>query len=355
MEKRDRFGAARRAVPLPQLWQEYAKPIGKHADGTRFTTAFTPCCGAASTRDDAGSLFITSAGEWRYKCFRCSGGGSAVDFVAAMEHITDTAACQRLLERGGGFQTIMGREPDPPRRRVVSADKAAAVGRVIAVIRTCERVDPQVRKYLAGRGIPDAVVDEAHGRGLLRTLPANHDAADVWLRLKVEPEDLRVSGLLRVGGRRAAAAYRPLAFLAAGNSAVEFRAIEPTTGDAPKALQYGSNAWPLAWKPRGAVATVLVVEGGIDLLSAVALGFGQDTLILGLLGAAAWSEDRIAAIREKYPHARWQIGLDGDHAGCAASDKLLAVLSGMGATAERVTPWGGGSDWNDTLIAARAF
>lgn len=351
MRQSDTFAAARRAVPLPQLWGQAGKPLTRQ--GSRFSTSFTPCCGEA-TRKDAGSLFLTSAGEWRWKCFRCGKGGSAVDFVAAMESLTSIDAAKRLLAMGGGFTTIMGRAPAPVRERVAPEARLKALREVMAAVRGIGHFPKQVRTYLHDeRGIPDGVIDEAVARGLLRGLPCPPDAADVWLRLNTEPEDLLASKILRAGAKRAAAAYKPLVFLSHGG--MEFRAIRPVPECAPKALQYGVEAWPLAWKPRGEVRTILTVEGGIDLLSVVALGFGQDTLVLGMLGAAAWQEGKIRAIADKYPNAAWQVGFDGDGAGDASGGKLLTALAEMKIHAERITPWGGGKDWNDTLLAAKAF
>lgn len=351
MRQSDTFAAARRAVPLPQLWGAAGKPLTRQ--GERFSTSFTPCCGEA-TREDAGSLFLTSASEWRWKCFRCGLGGSAVDFVATMESLTDMAAAKRLLTMGGGFTTIMGREPMPARERVAPEARLGALRRVMSAVKGIAQFPKQARAYLRDeRGIPDAVIDEAIARGLLRGLPCPPDAADIWLRLNTAPDDLLASKLLRADAKRAAVAYKPLVFLSHGG--VEFRTIGPVPDRAPKALQYGVDAWPLAWKPRGEVRTILTVEGGVDLLSAVALGFGQDTLILGMLGAAAWQDEKIRAICDKYPNATWQVGFDGDHAGEAAGHKLLTALASMEIRAERITPWGGGKDWNDTLLAAKAF
>lgn len=357
MASSDRFDAARRAIPLPELWQQYGHAIAHRGD--RVETPYTPCCGD-STRKDAGSLYLHADGAWRYHCFRCTKGGSAVDLVAAAEGITPTDAVKKLLKDGGGFTAITGRREAPPKPRITDDARRRAVARVADALRASTVPMPQkVRQYLQDvRGIAPAVVDAAIARGVLRGLSANADAADVWLRLNVDEDDLKASRLLKPGSRRMAAAYRPLVFLSPRGEGVEFATITPPAerqSDTPKSLQYGFKDLPLVWQQRGDVAKILVVEGGIDLLSAVSLGFAQDTLILGLLGAGAWQRGWVEAAVRKYPRALWQIGMDADAAGTASSSTLTIALEEMGARAEPLPPWGGGKDWNDTLLAARAF
>lgn len=356
MAKQDRFDAARRAVPLPELWEKYGRKLTLR--GERFESPYTPCCGE-SQRKDAGSLYMHQDGAWRYHCFRCTKGGSAVDLVAAEERISPTEAVKKLLKEGGGFEVVTGRRETPPKPRVSDAERRQAVARVAKAIRGATTVPLKVRQYLQNaRGISPAVVDEAVARGLLRCLQPNADAADVWLRLNVDEEDLKASRLLKPGSRRMAAAYRPLVFLTPRGEGIEFATITPPAervGDMPKSLQYGFKDLPLVWQQRGEVRKILVIEGGIDLLSVVSLGFSQDTLILGLLGSGTWQRSWVEAAVKKYPQAIWQLGMDVDNAGASSSDTLAGVLEELGARSEMLAPWGGGKDWNDTLLAARAF
>lgn len=345
--QREQFDAARKAMPLPELWSKYGYKLRQK--GERFETAYTPCCGTA-TRGDAGSLFLKADGEWRFHCFRCKAGGSAIDFVAHEDGISLTEAAKKLIHAGGGFVAIAGRGPTPPTKRVTARERGAAMGAIIKAIAARQVIDPIVRDYLVKqRQIPRKVVEEAHARGLLHTLPGNADAADVWLRLNVEADTMARSGVQRKGARRSAAAYRPLVFLPPGGECCEFVSI---VGGEPKALQYGDQEYPLVWKPRGQVTKVCVVEGGIDLLSVVALGFSQDTLIIGLLGASAWRPQWIEQINARYPGATWLVALDNDQGGDASSDRMIEEITAAGLPAMRLRPWGGGNDWNDALKAA---
>lgn len=343
------YEAARRAVPLPELWQRYGLPLRQK--GKRFETSTTPCCGAAN-RPDAGSLFMDSKNEWRWHCFRCGVGGSAVCFVATMEGITARDAANKLIEQGGGFQAITGRELPERKPRVSAPEKQKAIAQVVKAIAGIGSVDPGVLKYLtAERGISPATVTEAHRRGLLRTLPSNADAADTWLRLNLGEDVLDRSGLLK--GKRSAAAYRPLVFLPPGGTCIEFCSTSRAPSG-PKALQYGEQEYPLVWHPSGAVQKVLVIEGGIDVLSVVDLGFDRSTMVIGLLGVSAWRDLWIEQIQNRHPKATWQLGFDLDDAGDKAVPRLSERLQEAGIPVERLAPWGGGNDWNDTLKAARA-
>lgn len=346
------YEAARRAVPLPQLWQSYGHAVTRH--GKRFASAFTPCCGEAN-RKDAGSLFMSREGEWKWHCFRCTKGGSAIDMVAKMDGISHKAAAQKLVADGGGFEVITGRPAPPKRPRVTSVARQEAIEKVIRAILNGNVAKRDAYAYLMQeRGISQRTLNEAWDRGMLRALPGNPEAADTWLRLNVGEEVLLTSGLLKQ--RFPAAAYRPVVFLPAGGTSVEFRygyraKVDETS---PKALQYGEQKWPLIWKPDGPVNRVVLVEGGIDLLSLVDLGMARDALVLGLLGVAAWQDRWIPAIQERYPEARWEVGFDADRSGEENAPQLMERLTAAGIQAERLLPWGGGKDWNDTLLAARA-
>lgn len=351
---RQLFEAARIAVPLPELWRQYGLPLALKSE-QRFASPFTPCCGHA-TRDDAGSVFLRRDGTWSYHCFRCGKGGSAIDLVANMDNLTPFQAAKRLVEDAGGITAVTGVEPPKRAARTSPAARLQAIGKVIEHIRGISSIDPKVAEYLYEiRGFSEKVVREAHNRGFIRTLPGIPDPADIWLRLNVTEEVLRTAGLMKVGAnapKRPAAAYRPVVFLPPRDTCIEFRTIS-LSPNGPKALQYGEQTYPLIWKPTGTVKKILVVEGGFDVMAAVDLGFATNTLIVGQFGTSAWQEQWSAALAQKYPDALWQIGTDHDSTGEDAYPRFEEQLDKLGVAHERLAPWGGGEDWNDTLLAAR--
>jgi len=357
VSSREMFEAARRAIPLPEIWARYNLPLSRKNEG-RFASPYTPCCGTAD-RDDAGSLFIRRDGTWAFHCFRCGKGGSVIDLVAKMEGITPTDAARKLVGDVGGIEAITGRPPPTPRARTNPESRRKAVAAVIHAIEGYSHMDRMVAQYLhETRGLSEAVVAEARERKFLRCLPGFPDSADTWLRLNISEQDLHTSGLQKMGAnapKRAAAAYRPVVFLPPGDSCIEFRTIS-VNPSGPKALQYGEQRYPLVWKPlKNEVRKIMVVEGGYDVLAAVDLGFAVNTLIVGQFGTSAWNPKWSESLRAKYPHALWQIASDFDSTGASAYDRFAEQLDVLGAKHERLTPWGGGNDWNDTLLAARSF
>lgn len=344
------YDAARRAQALPDLWRAYGLPLAVHND--RFATSTTPCCGE-SNRKDAGSLFLSRQGDWRWHCFRCGQGGTAIDLVAEREGLSHKEAAKKLVADNGGFTAITGQDAPKRAPRTSGVDRQAAIAKIITAIKESKAAPNEVFAYLRNvRGISEATLTEAWKRGLLRALPGNPDAADTWLRLNCTEETLRQSGMLK--GRFPAAAYRPVVFLPWGGSSVEFRvASREVAANAPKALQYGEQTYPLVWGSSGDVQRVILVEGGIDMLSLVDLGLARNAMVLGLLGVSAWQDRWVEGIRAKHPKATWQVAFDADHAGNEAAPPLIARLTEAGIAAERLAPWGAANDWNDVLLAAR--
>jgi DNA primase len=359
----DIYTQAKEAVALPELWRRYGLPI-KPAPGAkreRYITNYTPCCGEHS-RPDAGSIFKSEdTGLWRYKCFPCKQGGTAVDLVAKMDGVNHHAAARKLLEQGGGYQQVKARMAQKPKQEapsVSSIQRQEALVEVAKIILASDVRDPDTMRYLTEtRMISPATVNEAMERGVLRVLPFDPNQCNTWLKLNVGTELLEKTGLLAPKKRWPAAAFRPVVFLPPDRKCMEFRVASEQYMD-PKALQYGDKSMPIVWRPSsGIVRKVLIVEGGINLMSTVDLGLADDTLILGPLGTSAWKDEWIEPIRSRYPRAEWLIGFDPDKAGETVTPLLMKTLADSGIPARRVLPIGcnAQTDWNDSLKAAAAF
>lgn len=351
----DLYDAARRAVELPDLWRRYGLPLRAKASGRRYETNHTPCCGQLS-RPDGGSLYIDrNKGEWRWRCFPCGQGGSAIDLLVQMDSITHLQAAQQLVREGGGYHSIQQREPvSAPPLKFTDAEKQKAVREIAKIILASTTKHEATIRYLTEeRGISRATVDAAWDRGLLRTLPRDPDEAWSWLEINIGRQLLEASGMLT--RRRAAAAYRPVVFIPPGGTCIEFR-VADVEYTAPKALQYGNQTYPLVWMPIGRVKQVMPLEGGIDMLSVVDLGLADDTMILGMLGVGAWQDRWVDNIKVRYPGASWLLGFDDDEAGKNATPLIRNKLVEAGLVCDTLTPWGAGagSDWNETLKASRS-
>lgn len=340
------FNAARRAVTLPQLWRDYGHDVVVRSN--RCEVSYTPCCGQGNRRD-CGSLFIRrSDSTWNYHCFRCGKGGSCIDFLVHVEGLTAIQAANRLLKVAGGYESIMGRPASPPAPKIAPEAQRKALRRVLAFLQD-ERLPGGVVDYLhKERHLSKAVIQEAYNRGILRGLPTNPENADTTLRLGVGDQVLLDAGLLKPDGRRCAAAYRPVIFIPPGG-ALE---VKSTRGGTPKAIQYGRATRPLIWMPEGTVTRVIVVEGGVDLLSMVDLGFGRSALMLGVLGASAFKDEWVQAIKDRFGPVPWELSQDDDDAGNTSAASLAEVCASLNLECERIKPFFGLNDWNNVLEAA---
>jgi len=330
---------AARAVHLPSLWVSYALPL--QGKGAKFSSNFAPCCGEGS-RKDATSIFQASSGCWRWHCFRCGTGGTSIDLVAQQESCSEMDAARRITDR----------DIAPVETARIAASQAEdgdpeAVKEVVKCLREALDgcLDIGVLEELRGRGIHAQTVLDASDQGLLLTLPLLPARAEALLRVNIGLETLKASGLLR--GRWTAAAYRPLVFLPAGGRSIEFRSVN--SGRPPKALQYGSVA-PLMMQPEsGNVRQIVVVEGGIDMLSVHQLATRRDSLIVGLLGASKHRPEWWSSLAARHPEARWLLATDADNAGETSAQAIAACLPDT-ATFKRLAP--AAKDWNDVLRQA---
>lgn len=340
------FESAKRA-DLPSLWRQYGLEAKLRSDG-RYESARCINCGEGSRKDRV-SLFKAANSIWRFNCFSCGAGGTAVDFVATMEGISSYDAARRLARDAGITQALA---PAPAAAKVETttvsrAQRNEAIAEVIAIIKAKAEPEPDTLAALRSRGLSDKVLAEAMEIGLLRTLPGDPNEAYAWLLAKLGRDLLHASGLQQ--GKWPAAAFRPVVFIAGADCAIEFRTIQAEP-QGPKALQYGQQLWPLVWKPNS-VDQIMLVEGGIDLLSVKQLELEHpNTLLLGLLGASAWRHEWVAHIAGKYPDCDWLVALDDDPAGDENAATIIGLLESCGVRAHRKVPVLG-KDWNELAVA----
>lgn len=322
-----------READLPTMWK------GKlHAGNQRHTSAWSPCCGEGNRKDRASLSKV--GGIWRWRCFACGKGGTAIDLVAITEGMSPAQAVGHILAQSPAEAAT--------KKPKVAADKAPAQkkGLVEALMPRLFSgpLDRGVVAYLEGRGIRPEIIELAHRRGFLGSLPSKPEDAVLWLEREVGRKPMAEAGLWHK--RWPAAAYRPLLFRNGSGRAVELRRIRED--DSPKAIQYGVQDYPLVWKPEGDVRRVMVVEGGIDLLSVVDLGEAEDALLVGIFGTSAWRDAWGRRIAAKYPDAEWVIGTDADESGEACAEAIRTQLEVLGRRWTRRLPFSG-KDWNDAL------
>lgn len=328
---------AARAAHLPTLWASYALPITTH--GAKFHSNFAPCCGTGN-RKDATSIFQAGSGCWRWHCFRCGKGGTSIDLVAQQEGLSELDAAKHITQKDIHPKEVSQATPAPAEEADPEALKVVINGLREALQGVLE-VDVLEALY-DKRGINAQTVLDAADQGILLTLPTLPARAESVLRVHCGLDALRASGLLR--GKWTAACYRPLVFLPFGGKSIEFRTI--TGGLPPKALQYGAAA-PLVLKPEsGEVRRIVVVEGGIDLLSVHQAATKRDSLLIGLLGAAKHRPEWWTSLAERHPDAQWLLATDPNLAGDTAA-KVIQESLPEGTHTRRVLP--PAADWNEAL------
>lgn len=343
MRAAEAFKLAREA-DLPALWAASGHDLGR--SGGRLTSSYAPCCGEGSRKD---RVSITKeAGIWRWKCFACDQGGTAIDFVARRERIDPIEAARKIV--GGSLPT----QDVPIAKKIESKPKGspevtAAFVKSMNAMRK-HGLDSLVVDYLGSRGIREETAKRAHASGLLITLPPTPQDAALWLEGKVGKALMKEAGLW--SGRWPAAAYRPLIFVGPTAEVAEFRSLGAEPGS-PKAIQFGRQDYPLLFKPVGEVKRIVVVEGGVDLLSMIDMGEDENSLLVGLYGTGSWRDSWAKKIAQKYAKAEWAIATDADVDGEKCAIRISDQVEALGLKHRRWRPFVG-KDWNDSLKAIAA-
>lgn len=324
------------SVSLQVFLEEHGAQFRKV--GGNWRSDFCPCCGAS--RADSNKLGLHS-GDQKWRCFSCGRGGDVIDAAAALWCMPHRDALKRLA----GEQWVSA--ATPVMRRRSSTDPSANQARQAALNKALERLregvgklapDPEVMAYMTKvRGIPGRVIAKAQALKMLGFLPAAPFQARLFLEDTVGQDLMLESGLWKEGQKIPAIAYRPIVFFLPGMDSAEFRLCRKPNDGERKAIRYGSASRPWYWA--GEDSRLAVVEGAVDLLSLVALGFKGD--IIGLPGASVWRPEWFAGA------SRVLVCLDPDKAGQNATTRILAACERLGIPAINRAPKNG--DVNDNL------
>lgn len=341
------FQAAREA-DLPSIWASYQLPM--RISNGRVQSAYSPCCGKAD-RPDATSLFRAKSGTWRYHCFRCGKGGTAIDLVSKMDGLSDRDAAVKIA--GSSYEAA--KPTSSSSRGIVNGGRSSGSSEAIAeVVRRLRcavggRVEPKISAYLQGRGISEGRIRTVTEAGLMLHLPSDPSQAEALVRTHCGEELLMAAGMLK--GKWTALAFRPLAFIPEDSGSIEFRVIDKHAKP-PKALQYGDAKVPLVLRARN-TKYIAIVEGGVDMLSVAELGEAKaETTVVGLWGASKWRPQWWASLHQEFPQAVFLLSTDGDKAGEDAAVAIAASLPD-GSRYKRLAPHYGLDDWNDVLLHRR--
>lgn len=349
------FADAKRLSLVAFFEQNVAPPTRINGSQAMFDNC--PGCGPARQKArDRVSVRVDS----KWHCFACGAGGTIVDAAALLWNVEPLEAARRLTHR----------QTEPPvhrddrkveRWRAQDDERQQALRQALQVIFDATRRswDLGVEHYLLDRGISRDVIVEAGQRGLLGALPSDPDPATEWLLKVVGPQLLEGSGLWKRGKPRPWVAYRPLVFFPPGLSSAEFRVIprvRPDRMSETKSISVGRHEAPYWWSR--ASDRCLVVEGMIDLMSALVLGF--EGCIIGVAGVANWRIEWFQHAAKRHGIRSFQIAFDNDvdsdvNHGQIAAQKLLQACTDAGLSVSLCPPLIG--DLNDLLqtqLAARA-
>jgi len=334
------------AVSLQGFLEGFGAKFSRVGGGLRSDVC--PCCGEGQRRSNKVGLL---AGGQKWRCFSCGKGGDVIDAAVFLWSIPHRDAIHRLAKE----QWVDGTAPIQRNTKAKAEDEAKR-GMQQALNEALKRLqkatsgfvpdDSAVAYLTQERCIPGRLVAQAQAQGLLGFLPDNPIKARMFLEDRVGKELMIQAGLWNADKKMPAMAYRPLVFFMPGMNSAEFRLARKAQEGERKAIRYGSSSRPWYW-PGEDGSKLAVVEGAIDLLSLVALGFKGD--VMGLPGATVWRPEWFAGASKVFTC------LDPDQAGRTATKRIMAACERMGINVEDKSPVEG--DVNDMLkvrVAARA-
>lgn len=325
------------AVSLQGFLEGHRVAFRQVGGGLRSDTC--PCCGEGQKGSNKLGLL---AGGQKWRCFSCGKGGDVIDAAASIWHIPHRDAIHRLAKE----QWVDATAPLTRSQKVDDArnGQQRALNEVLLMLQKSLSglvPDRETVAYLSQqRALPGRLLAHAQARGVLGFLPGNPLLARMFLEDRIGRDLLVQAGLWNPEKKMPGIAYRPLVFFMPGMDSAEFRLARPAGEGERKAIRYGSASRPWYW-PGEDGEKLAVVEGAIDLLSLVALGFKGD--VIGLPGATVWRPEWFAGARRVYT------ALDPDKAGRTATARIRAACEQMGVEIIDKSPKEG--DVNDILVA----
>lgn len=287
------------------------------AGWVRFDTC--PNCGHGKSSDER----MVAREGW--KCHSCGKQGDVIDAAAFYWKVSKSEAAKMLVSD----YAVVSSTPAASTPVVIPEEELARkrlLGKIIARIADTlhsSTLDKKCVEYLVDqRGIPLYVVQEAHHRGLLVTLPGSPFEAGKWLCRVIGEEALRKSGLWKEGKKMPGICYKPIVFISARRTSAEFRMADVPKADEIKSIRYGDSDWWIWRGKAGHENRCAVVEGCIDLLSMAAMDYKGT--IFGLPGCNSWvnwSPEKLDQLAETV-----QVCLDNDASVKNPGQRYAAML-----------------------------
>lgn len=326
--------------------------------GRTWGASACPSCGPASEHSNKLCAFVGKDGKERWNCHACGARGDLADLISMVHGIPLADALKRLRNPGSRGDMATQNQPAPTEKRYFGAsheedatvDVSFTREVVTDMVHTLPMWEPDAGQYLMSRGISKEIIVQACHRGIIRMLPTNpHQARDLLIKAAKGADRLMKAGLWAgKSDKWPANAFRPLIFIAGGNTTIEFRNIHKESRY-PKSIRLGHLTKPYVW--RGDVKRVVVVEGVIDMLSLVQMG--EKRTIMAIPGVNAWRPSWFTAAHQAYGSS-FTIAVDDDKAGNLVAKSMIEMLTENGIESDRLVP-AEGKDWNDLLQAQPAL
>lgn len=317
----------------------FEKMIGAKAKPMSGRVRYAVCPNQGCKPSSVHSVKVSVSGDG-WSCFSCGKGG---DVVQAAAYLWGMELKDAGLELMKADAEMLQNYVPPVVPEAVQRDDAA-LGIVLAkVAEALTYPSKEALAYLASRGISERVAREACERGIMMTLPNDPFKAKSLLCDIAGQELMMKAGLWKPDKKAPACAFRPLWFRSQSHCAAEFRLMRKPVGEEKKAMRYGGKS-PWIWE--GELANEwMLVEGPIDLLSAVELG--SKRTIFGLPGCENWEPEWFSIMAGQ----NVLVALDPDKPGYAALENLKPVLEAYKCKVGIYSPPNRVGDLNEELKA----
>lgn len=294
----------------------FERELGMKAKRTGKTVRFSFCPWCGEGPKESVRLAILP-GDLRCKCHRCGEGGDIIDAATVLWGVDTNTAIRKLLGKSTDSPKIQIKQRVIRPQEEIDQEEMAQTAALREAIRKIQSAaeshkdNPACLDYLLiERSLPISLVREAQRRKMLCFMP--HDPKDCkdFLMEHVGEELLKASGLWKEGSKAPAIIWRPLVFILPGCHSAEFRNLGESSEDSPKSIRYGTAKLPFVWRAAQPSDRAMIVEGFIDMLSSVALGFGGH--VVGLPGCNNWQLEWFQVIANSLGVTRWIEALDND-------------------------------------------
>lgn len=305
--------------------------IAYFKQGHGFASRYCPYCGESSQQSNKCNI---SNELW--KCYGCGRGGSVVDYARYLWHVDAIDAAKQLINA-----TEITPATLKPGVKLVERVDVDLSGFYRKFQREGKTYHKAAFEYLTKeRLIPEEILTEAVRRGILRFLPEGAHEATKWLKDVFGEGELKRMGFWKPEKRMPWIVFRPIVFLFPSYKTAEWRLAQQAKEGQRKSVRFGIDKSCINWKGKNP-DKVAVVEGPLDMLSMVALGWEGD--VKGLPGASCWEDEWL----DGYKRALFT--LDDDPAGHLAMEKMSEAAAAKNIRYDAKAPPAG--DVNEELKA----